>query len=234
MQTAVPGSVPGLCAQQLLGRPLHCCLPAAPARCSAQREPPLGIRWMRCAEAADKEWCMEQLSSWDRLPHSPWKRGGGCGAFPCEPDQGLSWARGKCIVCLSLREEESLLKRQSISSRPSFSSLPTSKLVGNFACLCGPFLSLHLHTQTLFGELKLQFLHIRGVMCSCLREQLLPICLLLPTVWVSRMKRRELKTIGKNEENEQVFGKGVMTAQRNGYRKGGNEKKKYKTYFFLL
>lgn len=35
---------------------------------------------------------MEQPSSWDRLPHSLWKRGGG---------GGLSWARGK-VHCLSL------------------------------------------------------------------------------------------------------------------------------------
>lgn len=47
------------------------------------------------------------------------------------------------------------------------------------------------------------------------------------------MKRRELKAIGKNEENEWVFGEGVMTAQGNKYGKGRNEKKKYKTCFLL-
>lgn len=44
---------------------------------------------------------MEQLSSWERLPHSPWKRGGGSagGAVgwgsPRREIKGLSWARGR-------------------------------------------------------------------------------------------------------------------------------------------
>lgn len=96
MNTAVLGRVLGPCAEQLLGRPLHCCLPAAPARCSPPREPALAITCMRCGEAADKECCMEQLSSWDSLPHSLGKRGGG--GEPWGGDQGLSWARGKCTV----------------------------------------------------------------------------------------------------------------------------------------
>lgn len=35
----------------------------------------------------------------------------------------------------------------------------------------------------------------------------------------------------KTQENEQIFGKGVMTARRNRYRKTGDQKKKYKTWF---
>lgn len=59
---------------------------------------------MRCGEAADEEGWMGQLSSWERLPHSPWKRGGGSagGALgwgsPWEGDQGLSWARGRAFL----------------------------------------------------------------------------------------------------------------------------------------
>lgn len=112
------------------------------------------------------------------------------GAGTLRGRSGTKLGKGK-VHCLSLREEESLVKRPSVSSRPSFSSLPTSKLVWNFMYLCRPFLSLHLHAQTLFGELKLQFLHAGGVVCSCLREQLLP----MPPV---------TNCVGKQDEKERT------------------------------
>lgn len=87
---------------------------------------------------------MEQLSSWDRLPHSPWKRGGG--EEPCEGDQGLSWARGK-VRSLSLREEEALLKmhRVYLQDRLFLPSLPQSWFETLDACVGPSSLCISIH-----------------------------------------------------------------------------------------
>lgn len=48
--------------------------------------------------------------------------------------------------------------------------------------------------------------------------------LVLSTVRVSRTKKE--RTQEQTQVNEQIFGKGVMTAWRNQYRKTGGQKKK--------
>jgi len=70
-------------------------------------------------------------------------------------------------------------------------------------------------------------------MCSRLREQLLTVPLVLLILRVSRVKKETTQDYTKKpHENEQIFGKGVTTAQRNQYRKTGDQKKKYKMWLF--
>lgn len=51
--------------------------------------------------------------------------------------------------------------------------------------------------------------------------------LVLLSVYVSRMKRKELKTILKKMREQADICRVVMTAQKNQYRKTGDQKKKY-------
>lgn len=99
---------------------------------------------------------------------------------------GAKLGKGK-VHCL--REEESLLKIQDYLSLPC---LPQSWLEILYACVGPSSLCISTHRPCLENLNYSSCMQVK--LCVLVWESSSCQCLLLPTVWVSRMKRREFKT----------------------------------------